>query len=391
MDANDIYYDSEDIDDFRKSRNKIMIDFNKLRKQNEEKARMKKNKKKGTSLKDRLNKSYENKDKGGGGRPSAMDWKKVENVKFYKPKEGKNKINIIPYKTKTKNDPLVASGDCKIGEESYMLDLFIHTSIGPTQSDVICLKENFHKKCPICDQRQEFYDQGKKAEASALKPKRQCFYNVIDEDNSEEGLQVFNISHFLFEKELIEEARAASDDGDIVDFVDIEDGKMVCFRGSKTTSTINDKSVTFLEYKSFSFKNRSEALDPDLVEQAISFDELMIVHTPEEIETILYGEEESDEDEKPIKSSKKATPKKKSIDNDEDDDDEEDDEEDEEEDYDEDDDESDDDTDEEDEEEEDDEDEDSDDEDDDDYEPPTKKPIKKPIKAPIKKPLKKKK
>lgn len=340
---------------------------------------MKKNKK-GSSLKDRLNKSYESKDKGGGGRPSAMDWKKVENVKFYKPKEGKNKINIIPYIVKTKNDPLVASGDCNIGDESYMLDLFIHNNIGPTQSDVICLKENFHKKCPICDQRQEFYDQGKKAEAAALKPKRQCFYNVIDEDNSEEGLQVFNISHFLFEKELIEEARAASDDGDIVDFVDIEDGKMVCFRGSKTTSTINDKSVTFLEYKSFSFKNRSEPLDPDLVEQAISFDELMIIHTPEEIETILYGEEESeDDDEKLPKSSKKSPPKKKSIDDDEDD---------EEEDSDEDDNESDDDTNEEDEEEEeddddedDDEDEDPDDEDDDDdeEEKPTNSAVKKGI------------
>jgi len=123
-----------------------MVDFNKLRKQNEEKALMKKNKKKSGSLKDRLNKSYESKDKGGGGRPSAMDWKKVENVKFYKPKEGSNRIDIIPYKTKTKNDPLVASGDCKIGEESYMLDLFIHNSIGPTQSDVICLKEKLYFK-----------------------------------------------------------------------------------------------------------------------------------------------------------------------------------------------------------------------------------------------------
>jgi len=272
--------------------------------------------KKNNSLKDRLKKSYESKDKGGGSRPSAFDWKKIDSVKFFKPKEGKNRINIIPYIVKTKNDPLVRSGDSKVGDQSYMLDVFLHRNVGPSQAEVICPKSNFGKPCPICKQAQEFKDAGKKEEASALWPKRSCFYNIIDAKNPEEGIQIWNISHFLFEKELIEEARAASDDGEIVDFVDIDDGKTITFRAAEVDKIINGKKATYLEYKSFVFVDREEALDSDLVNQTVSFDELMKLPTDKEIEALLFGEDdeeeedseeesEDDEDEKPSKKKTK--------------------------------------------------------------------------------------
>jgi len=288
---------------------------------------MKKSKKeKSNALKDRLKRSYDSKDKGGSNRPQAFDWKKAGDIKFYKPKEGKNKINIIPYIVKTKNDPLVRAGDAKIGDESYMLDIWVHRNVGPTQAEVICPKSNFSKPCPICKQAQEFKDAGKKDEASALWPKRQCLYNVQDAKNPEAGIQVFAISHFLFEKELIEEARAASDDGDIIDFVDIDDGKMVTFRAAEETSNINGKAVTYLSYKSFGFAERDEALDPEMVEQATSFDELMKLPTDKEIEALLFGEDddsEDDEDEKPAKKDVKKTSKKPDPDEDDDEDEEE--------------------------------------------------------------------
>jgi phage pi2 protein 07 len=266
--------------------------------------------KKSNSLKDRLKKSYESKDRGAGTRPSAMNWKLVEDIKFYKPKEGKNKIDIIPYEIKTKNDPLVKTGDAKVGDQSYMLDLWIHSNIGPTQAQIICNKENFNKPCPICEQRQAFYNEGKKDEASALKAKRQCFYNVRDVKNNPDEIQIWPISHFLFEKELIEEAKASADDGGIVDFVDIDDGKSINFRAAETESVINGKSVKFLEYKSFSFSDRDDPLDESWVKKAVSFDELMILNTYDEAKKILFGDEDEDtsdddEDEKPVKGKSK--------------------------------------------------------------------------------------
>jgi hypothetical protein len=264
------------------------------------------------SLKDRLKKDYESKDRGAGSRPSAMDWKKIDDVKFFKPKEGKNIIDIVPYIIKTKNDPLVKTGDAKIGDQSYMLDLFIHSNIGPTQASIICLKETFGKPCPICEQRQAFYNESKKTEAGALRAKRVCFYNVrpyekrIVKDKEiwepTDELMIWNISHFLFQKELIEEAKASSDDGGIIDFVDINDGKSISFRAAETESNINDKNVKFFEYKSFSFKNRKESLDESWLKRATQLDSLMILHSYEEAKKILYGDDDeenidNDEDE----------------------------------------------------------------------------------------------
>jgi phage pi2 protein 07 len=261
------------------------------------------------SLKDRLKKDYESKDRGAGSRPSAMDWKKIDDVKFFKPKEGKNIIDIVPYIIKTKNDPLVKTGDAKVGDQSYMLDLFIHNNIGPTQAQIICLKETFGKPCPICEQRQAFYNESKKKEAKALSAKRTCFYNVRDVKNSPDDIMVWNISHFLFQKELIEEAKASADDGGIVDFVDVDDGKSISFRAAETESMIDEKAVKFLEYKSFSFKDREDPLDESWVKKAVAFDELMKLHTYDEIKKILFGDEdeetEDDEDEKPKGKAKK--------------------------------------------------------------------------------------
>jgi phage pi2 protein 07 len=288
------------------------------------------------SLKDRLKKDYESKDRGAGSRPSAMDWKKIDDVKFFKPKEGKNIIDIVPYIIKTKNDPLVKTGDAKVGDQSYMLDLFIHSNIGPTQASIICLKETFGKPCPICEQRQAFYNEGKKDEAAVLKAKRQCFYNVRDVKNASDEIQVFNISHFLFQKELIEEAKASSDDGGIVDFVDLDDGKSISFRAAETESLINGKTVKFLEYKSFSFKDREDPLDESWVKKAVAFDELMKLHTYDEAKKILFGDEDEDtdsdddEDEKPkAKGKTKGHPveddeEEEDVDDDDDSDDEED-------------------------------------------------------------------
>jgi hypothetical protein len=283
------------------------------------------------SLKDRLKKDYESKDRGAGSRPSAMDWKKIDDVKFFKPKEGKNIIDIVPYIIKTKNDPLVKTGDAKIGDQSYMLDLFIHSNIGPTQAQIICLKETFGKPCPICEQRQQFYNESKKTEAGALRAKRTCFYNIREYEHTtsngkdswipSDEITIWNISHFLFQKELIEEAKASADDGGIVDFVDVEDGKSVCFRAAETESNINDKNVKFLEYKSFSFKDRKKKLDDSWLEKSISFDDLMIMHTYDEIKKILFGDEEddTDSDDEDEKQKTKGKTKGHPVDEDEDD------------------------------------------------------------------------
>ena len=270
-------------------------------------------KKKKSGLAKRYQASYDNQGSSGG-RAGVMNWKKVDGeVEFFSPKEGRNRINIIPYTIKTKNHPLVKKGEFEVGEKDYVMDIFTHRGIGPSEATVLCLKETYGKPCPICEQAAMLKKQGKEKEAGALKASRRVFYNVQDCKNPDK-LLVFEASHFLFEKELIDEARD-DEEGGFVDFADEESGKEIKFRCSK----VSKGGFEFNEFKSFSFEDRDENIPDKLLESAISFDEIMNVPTYEEVEKILYGEDDddsddseddSDEDDEPApkKSKKRADP-----------------------------------------------------------------------------------
>lgn len=267
-------------------------------------------KKKKGGLAKRYQASYESKGSSVG-KAGVMDWKKVDGeVQFFSPAEGRNRINIIPYTIKSKNHPLVKKGEFEVGDKDYVMDIFVHRGVGPSEASVLCLKNTYGKPCPICEQSTLLRKQGKEDEAGALKPSRRVFYNVQDLKNPD-VIKVFEASHYLFEKELIDEARD-DEEGGFVDFADEESGKEIKFRCSKTSRG----GFEFNEFKSFSFEDRDENIPDELLESAISFDEIMNVPTYEEAEKILYGRDEDDdsedeeEDEVPAKkSSKKAVAK----------------------------------------------------------------------------------
>ena len=262
-------------------------------------------KKKKGGLAKRYQASYESKGSSGG-KAGVMNWGKVDgDVQFFSPSEGRNRINIIPYTIKTKNHPLVKKGEFEVGEKDYVMDVFVHRGVGPSEASVLCLKQTYGKPCPICEQSALLRKQGKEDEASALKPSRRVFYNVQDLKKPD-TLKVFETSHFLFEKELIDEARD-DNEGGFVDFADSETGKEIKFR----TSKVSRGGFEFNEFKSFSFEDRDENIPDELLEKAISFDEIMNVPTYEEAEKILYGrDDDEDEDEDDDEQENEAPVKK---------------------------------------------------------------------------------
>jgi len=246
----------------------------------------------------RYAKSYETKDYAGGGGKSAFDWQKTgrdTKTLFFKPKPDKNAIDIVPYVIKSKNHPLVKAGDAKIEEEHYVLDIHIHKNVGVNKTDVICPKKNYGKPCPICEQADDYKNKGMQKEFEALKASRRVFYNVVDVREPEKGVQIFDASHYNFEKELIDEAKAAAVPPDnFVDFADpSEKGFTVTFRAVEETFGKNK----YFEFKSFSFRARQKPVAKEFQDAAISFDDLIKVQTYEEIEAVLYGAEAGAEDE----------------------------------------------------------------------------------------------
>lgn len=262
-------------------------------------------KKKKGGLAKRYQASYESKGSSGG-KAGVMNWKKIDGeVNFFSPQEGRNRINIIPYTIKTKNHPLVKKGEFEVGDKDYVMDVFVHRGVGPSEVSVLCLKQTYGKPCPICEQSALLRKQGKEDEAGALKASRRVFYNVQDLKNPD-TLKVFEASHYLFEKELIDEARD-DDEGGFIDFADEETGKEIKFRCSKTSKG----GFEFNEFKSFSFEDRDDNIPDELLESAISFDEIMNVPTYEEAEKILYGRDDDEEDEQQEDEEDEAPAKKK--------------------------------------------------------------------------------
>ena len=252
-------------------------------------------KKKG-GLSKRYQSSYESKG-GNSNSNSVIDYRKVDDVEFFSPKEGKNKINIIPYEIKSPNHPLVKKGEMEIGEMDYVMDIWVHKNIGPSETNVICLKNTYGKACPICEHMAMLRKKGEEDEANDLKPSRRVIYNV--EDCKEPGkIKVFETSHYLFEKELIDEARD-DEEGGFTDFADPDEGKEIKFRASK----VSKGGYEFNEYKSFSFEDREEPVSKKLLAKAISFDEHLKVPTYAEVEKLFFGEDEGKSEAEPDKEA----------------------------------------------------------------------------------------
>ena len=256
-------------------------------------------KKKKSGMAKRYESSYANRDGGGSSKGGVINYRNYDGeIVFFNPGEGKHRINIIPYTIKSKNHPLVKSGEAEVGEKDYVLDFYTHRGVGPSEKTVLCLKNTYGKPCPICEYSASLRKAGKEEEAKALKPSRRVAYNI--EDLKEPGkLKVFETSHYLFEKELIEEARD-DDEGGFIDFADEEEGMEIKFRATK----VKKGDMEFNEFKSFSFEDRDKPISKKLLDSAISFDELLTVPTYEEVEKILYG----DDEEEPKKPSKKSKP-----------------------------------------------------------------------------------
>ncbi len=268
------------------------------------------------------------KNREGGNWSRALDFK-GEEVKFFKPKKGKNKIDILPYTVKTKHHPQ----GVEAGFEDYVLDIFVHTKVGPKEGSYICPKRTFGKPCPICEEHDHLKKEGETDddELRDLAPKHRVFYNLIDLKNEDEGVQLWEVSHFLFEKELLEEAEASEEE--FVAFADLEEGRTIQFRASE----VSKGGYNFMEYKSFAFLDRDE-IDEDILDETYSLDEYMIIVSYDELHAAFIGEDEADEDEddddedddeEEVKTKKKSSKKSKKVVEDEDEDDEDEDEDDE--------------------------------------------------------------
>lgn len=236
----------------------------------------------------RYQQQHDSRDDAGKRGNGGLNWNALPaQPKFYKPNvEILNKFDIIPYQIKSPNHPEVMAGRMSVGDYDFVLDYWVHRKIGADGVDVVCLKNTYGKKCPICEERGRLYDADQEAAAKDLKATRRVVFNVRPHSREGAGdLQVFDVSHFLFMKELMEEANACANGKGVVPFADLDDGSVVAFRAVEEKG----KGGAMIKFKSFKFLEREKPVPEKLVTSAISFDELLVLHTYAEIEDILFA------------------------------------------------------------------------------------------------------
>jgi hypothetical protein len=234
-------------------------------------------------------------------KKSVFDWSKAKKeVSFFKPVEGEiNRFDIVPYIIKTKQHPLVASGDLAVGDPDYSLEYWVHKNIGPQNKLVLCPNRMYGQPCPICDAGKAFKDEGDDKAAKACWPSLRVAYNVKTKDGK---IQIFDVSNHLFGKAFKAVQAAENEDGAAFLAADIENGKTVVFKAVH----VKKDGMEFTEFEGLNLKDRKTPVTEDNVESTISFDECLIHLTADKIDAIFHGGEDSDEESEEAENEEKS-------------------------------------------------------------------------------------
>ena len=258
--------------------------------------------KKKMSMRERVKQKAEKSMNRGGNRAiNAPD-----GVTFLKFKKGNYKIDILPYTISVDNHP-----EAKKGEQWFQRTYYIHFNVGADNKAVICPK-TIKKPCPICEHVKELYGTDTEeniALAKEIKAKERELYNVIDLNDEDKGVQILDMSYFLFGKVLDEEIYEGEDE--LGDFAELSGGKTlnISFRTRKLGAN------EFVEVRKIDFEDRDD-YEESILKDTHDLDAMFVIKDYKELQKELYGlddddeEEDEPEEEKPVKksSSKKKKP-----------------------------------------------------------------------------------
>lgn len=223
----------------------------------------------------------------------------------------KMRLDILNYEV-TQEDNRNASP----GEVHYERTFYIHRNVGANNDTYICPQQTWKKLCPICEFRAKLMKDPDADEklVQDLRPKERQLFNVIDLSAKDKGVQIWDVSYYLFGKLLNARIRNEDEDDNYASFADYEDG-MTLKLGMEEKS-FGGNSFTATE--TIDFKPRREDYDEEMYEQVFDLDSLLVDTPYAELKKVFLqtdvedtDNDDDDEDEKPAKKTKKkAAPKK---------------------------------------------------------------------------------
>jgi len=237
-------------------------------------------------------------------------------VSLFKERAGRFTVDVIPYIVSSDYHPdMDPNSEVSIqkGDPWYKRPYWVHR-VGPKNETVVCPK-SIGKKCPICEQRQEQFQNGMDSEDVIPKAQLKNLYLVIPIDDKEfdEELHLWDISNGNFQSELDDELAENPENGI---FPDPVDGLSLSLRFSEESFNKNK----FFRASRVDFEERDEEYDEDIVDDSPNLDEVLTVLSYKQLEALLLGiddeddqEDESEEEEIKDKAPKQRRKKKKIV------------------------------------------------------------------------------
>lgn len=204
-------------------------------------------------------------------------------------KPGNKRIIIIPFPA-GKDNPHADEG-----ELYYERTYWRHAGIGPDNGLYICSAKTWKKRCYV-DEYITRHDNDPDIDHKTLtqiKPKERQLFNVLDMDEKEKGVQIWEISYHNFGKLLDSRIRNRDEDDNYHLFADPEEGSIIRLTIEKDSLGGREFSkVTAIDFKPF-----KKPLDGSILKNAHCLDDLLIETPYKKLKSIFLQADEEGEDE----------------------------------------------------------------------------------------------
>lgn len=185
-------------------------------------------------------------------------------------------VDILPF--------LIGSGPNKGGID-YVVNMLVHVNVGPEDRWRLCRKMlGSTATCPICETRTQMTKDGAPDEdIKALKPKKRTVFNVIDKENPDKGVQVWEISYFNFMELLLEE----------IDYDNVDEGFFLDVDGSTLNLRFKEASMGSNKYLKASRIDAEERKDygEDVYKKTVDLVSALKILSYEELHAEFHGME----------------------------------------------------------------------------------------------------
>lgn len=202
---------------------------------------------------------------------------------FQLKKTGLYKIDILPY--------LVGKGNPHADEGMYHYERTYYphrvTLASGKRRQYCCLSETFGKRCPICDWMKGEGKDSDQETLKSLRPQVRMLWNIIDRNNKEKGVQVYDSAYFKSFGEMLKNKIQAVEEYE--DFFKLEGGMTLQL-------SVNEASFAgqkFNQVTNIEMLKRKEDYPEEILDKTVCLDDCLVKVEYDDLKKIFLGDDDS--------------------------------------------------------------------------------------------------